>query len=92
MPAEPWPVGVSIAGDIEYRKGVTQDVYRARVRWQDPFTRRRKSLSQACTTLGEAESWIAELQQVASAAVDPIIATMTLEDYGESIMPWRCGG
>jgi hypothetical protein len=47
MAGEPWPVGVPVAGDIEYRKGVTQDVYRARVRWKDSFTNRRRSLSQA---------------------------------------------
>jgi hypothetical protein len=53
----------------------------------DPFAQRRKSLSQVCSTVAEAESWIAELQQLVLAGVDPLIATITLGDYGESIMP-----
>lgn len=92
MRVEPWPVGVTITADIEVRKGVTGDGYCARVRWMDPFAQRRKSLSQVCSTVAEAESWIAELRQLALAGVDPIVATMTLGDYGESIMPLALRG
>ena len=77
MRAEPWPIGVSIRADIEVRKSVTgEEVYRARVRWMDPFYRRRKSLSQVCSTMAEAESWIAELQQLAQAGGDPLVAVI----------------
>lgn len=58
----------------------------------DPFALRRKSLSQVCSTVAEAESWIAELRQLAVAGVDPLIATMNLGDYGESIMPLALRG
>jgi integrase len=85
MPAEPWPVGVSLSADVEDRKGVTEG-YRARVRWMDPVTHRRRSISQVCRTVPEAETWIAELQQLALAGVDPATATMTLAAYGESVM------
>jgi integrase len=64
MRAEPWPVGVTLAADIEDRKGQA-DGYRARVRWTDPDTHRRRSLSQACRTVAEAETWITELRQLA---------------------------
>jgi integrase len=85
MPAEPWPVGTALNADIEDRKGATEG-YRARVRWNDPATGRRRSLSQACRTMAEAESWIAELRDLAAAGVDPETVTMTLAAYGESVM------
>jgi len=85
MPAEPWPVGTALNADIEDRRGVAEG-YRARVRWNDPFTGRRRSLSQACRTVAEAESRIAELRDLAAAGVDPQTVTMTLAAYGESVM------
>ena len=85
MPAEPLPVGVSISADIEDRKGVAEG-YRARIRWIDLATRRRRSVSQAFRTVPEAEDWIAELQQLARAGVNPGAATMDLATYGESVM------
>jgi integrase len=85
MPPEPWPVGVPLRADVEDRKGVT-DGYRARVRWNDPATNGRRSLSQACRTVAEAENWIAELRRLALTGVDPARATMTLATYGESVM------
>ena len=44
MSAERWPVGVSLSADIEYRP-TRPEPYRARVRWTDPATKRRKSKS-----------------------------------------------
>jgi len=85
MLAGPMPVGVRLTADIEDRKGLIVG-YRARVRWIDPVTHRRRSISQVCRTVPEAETWIADFQQLALAGVDPATATMTLAAYGESVM------
>jgi hypothetical protein len=85
MLAEPLPVGVTLSADIEDRKGVAEG-YRARVRWIDPATRERRSVSQACRTVTEAEDWIRELQQLALVGVNPEAATMDLATYGESVL------
>ncbi|MCP2341014.1 tyrosine-type recombinase/integrase [Actinomadura rupiterrae] len=82
---EELPIGVSLSADIEYRPG-RRKPYRARVRWIDPVTRRRRSLSEAQESEDEAEDWIGELQRAASAGIDPARATMTLADYGASVM------
>ena len=85
MSTERWPVGVSLSADIERRAGLAE-AYRARVRWIDPVTRRRKSKSQVCTSVEAAEEWIAAIQGLAQAGVNPDTATMTLAVYGEAVM------
>lgn len=51
------PLGVSLSPDIEYRPDRPHP-YRARVRWVDPVTRRRKSRSEAADSSEAAEAWI----------------------------------
>ncbi|SNS72172.1 tyrosine-type recombinase/integrase [Actinomadura mexicana] len=79
------PVGVSLSADIEYRAGRPRP-YRARVRWTDPATRRRCSVSESVETEDQAEDWIDEIQKGARAGIDPATFTMTLAEYGESVM------
>jgi integrase len=79
------PVGVSLASDVEERGGGRQP-FRARVRWIDPSTKRRRSKSQAAATAEEAQAWLDGMQRAARGGVDPISATMTLEAYGEACM------
>jgi hypothetical protein len=50
-------VSVSLSADIEYRPD-RPEPYRARVRWIDPATKRRKSKSQACPSEQAAPDWI----------------------------------
>jgi len=85
MATERWPVGVPLSADIEYRTD-RPEPYRARVRWIDPTTKRRKSKSQACSTEQAALDWIAAIRRVAEAGIDPETATTTLATYGDSVM------
>ena len=69
-----------------------RDRYRARVRWIDPTTKRRKSKSQACSSEQAALDWIEAIRRVAQAGIDPETASMTLATYGESVMPLALRG
>jgi integrase len=91
MSARSWPVGVSLSADIEHRPD-RPEPYRARVRWVDPATKRRKSKSQACSSEQAALQWIEAIHRVAQAGIDPETASMTLATYGESIMPLALRG
>jgi integrase len=91
MSAGRWPLAVSLSADIEYRAD-RPEPYRARVRWIDPATKRRKSKSQACSSEQAALDWIEAIRRVAQAGVDPETASMTLATYGESIMPLALRG
>jgi integrase len=91
MDTERWPVGVSLSADIEQRAGLVE-AYRARVRWIDPVTKRRKSRSQVCTSVDAAEEWIVAVRRLAEAGVNPDTATMTLVAYGDAIMPLALRG
>ncbi|MFI0454136.1 tyrosine-type recombinase/integrase [Actinomadura sp. 6N118] len=82
---EQLPLGVSLSTDIEYRPGRPKP-YRARVRWTDPTTGRRKSLSEAKKEEEEAAAWIDEIQVAARGGIDPATATMVLVEYGDSVM------
>ena len=79
------PVGVSLAADVEHREDRRQP-YRARVRWVDPATKRRRSRSESFGTAEAAQDWIDAMQRAARGGVDPIAATMTLADYGDAVM------
>src|SRR4249920_2348348 len=70
MSADSWPVGVSLSADIEHRPDRAEP-YRARVRWIDPVTKRRKSKSQACSSERVALDWIEAIRRVAQAGIDP---------------------
>jgi hypothetical protein len=79
------PVGVALATDVEIlSSGVKR--YRARARWTDPATRRRRSVSECFADPEGAQSWIDAMQRAARGGVDPTSATMKLAAYGEAIM------
>jgi len=79
------PVGVSLSADVEHRPG-RPDPYRARVRWVDPVSRRRKSKSASVRTEELAQAWIESMMRAARGGVDPTAATMTLAAYGDAVM------
>lgn len=76
------PIGIKLAGDIEERSD-RRTPFRARVRWTDPVTRRRPSISQQCETREDAEAWIEGMQRAAAGGIDPTAATMCLNEYGD---------
>ncbi|MER5865909.1 site-specific integrase [Kitasatospora sp. NPDC002040] len=79
------PIGVKLSTDIEFRPQYTNP-YRARVRWTDPATGRRPGRSEMHPTSEAAEQWITDMQRLAVRGVTPDTATMTLAEYGESVM------
>ena len=79
------PVAISLSSDIEVRDGLA-DAYRARVRWTDPHTKKRKSISETFATRVEAEEWIGTAQGAAGRGVDPHVAAMTVAEYGTANM------
>ncbi|WP_103944484.1 tyrosine-type recombinase/integrase [Thermomonospora echinospora] len=85
------PIGVSLSVDIEHRPD-RRLPYRARVRWTDPGTKRRRSKSEAVETIEAAQAWIDTLQRAAQAGIDPMTATMALAAYGETVMPLALRG
>ncbi|MGD9935675.1 MAG: tyrosine-type recombinase/integrase [Dehalococcoidia bacterium] len=80
------PLGVKLHDDIEVRPGAGADGYRARVRWYDPTTRRRRSKSETFSTEEAALSWIDSLRRAAAGGVEPERFTQTLREYGDSVM------
>jgi hypothetical protein len=76
------PIGVKLAVDVEYLAD-RPTPYRARVRWTDPSTGGRPSLSHSCETEDQAAEWIRDMQRAAANGVDPNAALMTLAEYGE---------
>lgn len=83
-PQQP-PIGVPLSPDVEFRPGRSKP-YRARVRWVDPITRRRRSKSTSTDTPEAAQAWIDGMLNAARSGIDPLAATMRLVDYGESVM------
>jgi integrase len=81
MPRQRPPITVSLAADVEYLAD-RPTAYRGRVRWTDPNTGRRRSLSTSHKTPEEAAAWANEMRIAAAAGVDPATATITLADYG----------
>ncbi|MFG2116640.1 hypothetical protein ACGFRB_29050 [Streptomyces sp. NPDC048718] len=77
------PIGVRISADVEHRRN-RANPYRARVRWFDPETKRRMSLSEAKQDEDEANAWINSVLEAAAAGLDPSLATMKLAAYGEA--------
>jgi hypothetical protein len=80
------PVGVRLSSDIEERSDYGRRPFKARVRWTDPVTKKRPSLSEPFESREEAEAWIARLVRFAAQGVDPKTATMTLAEYGAANM------
>ena len=85
------PIGVSFSADIEYREGRPRP-YKARVRWVDPLTKRRRSLSESAVDAEAASAWIAVMRDAARAGLDLDMAVKTLASYGEIVMPLAVRG
>ncbi|MFD4788982.1 tyrosine-type recombinase/integrase [Streptomyces sp. NPDC058459] len=79
------PVGVRLSTDIEYRPD-RPNPYRARVRWFDPATKRRLSLSEGKADEDEAQEWLQDIIEAAQAGLSPTLATMKLAEYGDANM------
>ncbi|WP_228989370.1 site-specific integrase [Streptomyces sp. DH8] len=79
------PVGVRLTTDIEYRPD-RLNPYRARVRWFDPVTKRRLSLSEGKADEDEAQEWLQSIIEAAEAELSPSLATMKLAEYGNANM------
>ncbi|MFF7532948.1 hypothetical protein ACFZB2_28155 [Streptomyces bobili] len=79
------PVGVRLSTDIEYRPDRPHP-YRARVRWFDPATKRRLSLSEGKADEDQAQEWLQDIIEAAQAGLSPSLATMKLAEYGEANM------
>ncbi|MGW4441904.1 tyrosine-type recombinase/integrase [Streptomyces sp. NPDC004682] len=79
------PVGVRLSTDIEHRPD-RPNPYRARVRWFDPATKRRLSLSEGKADEDEAQEWLQDIIKAAQAGVSPSLATMKLAEYGDANM------
>lgn len=88
----PPPIGARLHADIERRPGVEGPAFRARVRWYDHTTRRRRSKSETFATEDAAHSWIATLKAAAAGGVDPQRFTQTLSAYGDAVMPLALRG
>ncbi len=85
------PVGIELRGDIEERPDRPQP-YKARVRWSDPRTGGRPSKSESFGDRDAAQAWIDTMQRLARSGVHPNTATMTLTDYGDSVIPLAMRG
>jgi integrase len=85
------PVGVTVRGAIEDRPDRPLR-YRARVRWTDPASGKRRSKSEAFIAEERAHAWLDQMQRLAMAGVHPETATMTLAEYGNSVMPLAMRG
>lgn len=83
-PQQP-PIGVRLSTDVELRMGRTRP-YRARVRWTDPTSKRRRSKSTSVVTPEEAQAWIDGMVNAAQGGIDPLASTERLTEYGESVM------
>ncbi|WP_308297016.1 MULTISPECIES: hypothetical protein [unclassified Streptomyces] len=79
------PIGVRLSTDIEYRPD-RPIPYRARVRWTDPTSKRRQSLSEGKDSEEEAQEWLQAIIEAAHAGLSPSLATMKLAEYGEANM------
>ncbi|MEV0314528.1 tyrosine-type recombinase/integrase [Nonomuraea fuscirosea] len=79
------PVGVPLSCDVEYRPD-RRKPYRARVRWIDPVSKRRRSRSEAADTSEQAEKWLEEMEAAAGAGLAPDLAAAPLSEYGRRVM------
>lgn len=91
MTAPGIPVGVALHGAIEDRPDRPLR-FRARVRWTDPGSGKRRSKSEAFLTEAPANAWLEQMQRLALGGVHPDTATMTLTEYGDAVMPLAMRG
>jgi len=79
------PLGVKLSDDIEYLPN-RPTPYRARIRWTDPVTGKRPSLSESCETQDQAQAWIHAMKRLTAGGTDPDAGLMTLTEYGTANM------
>ena len=79
------PIGVALSIDVEYRPERSKP-HKARVRWSDPQSGKRRSLSESHSNEENAASWIDAMKRAAAGGLDPTTATMSLAEYGEANM------
>ncbi|MBW4717426.1 tyrosine-type recombinase/integrase [Saccharothrix obliqua] len=79
------PLGVKLSDDIEYLPN-RPTPWRARVRWADPATGKRLSLSESCQTRDQAQAWIDDMKHYVAGGTDPDAGAMKLTDYGNANM------
>ncbi|WP_333769199.1 tyrosine-type recombinase/integrase [Streptomyces sp. IBSBF 2435] len=79
------PTAVPLAHDIEHRPG-RKLPYKARVRWVDPHTKRRRSMAKMHAGVDAAQEWIDALLASAGRGIDPATANQTLAEYGTAHM------
>ncbi|WP_218592726.1 tyrosine-type recombinase/integrase [Pseudonocardia oceani] len=85
------PLGVLLHGAIEERPDRPLR-FRARVRWTDPASGRRRSKSEAFAAEELATAWVDQMRRLALGGVHPGTATVTLAEYGEAVMPLALRG
>jgi integrase len=85
------PIGVQVRSNVEYRSDRAKP-YKARVRWVDPVSKRRASTSESFAEEVDANNWVSRMKRAAAHGVDPLTATMKLEDYGNANMPLALRG
>ncbi|WP_367132621.1 MULTISPECIES: tyrosine-type recombinase/integrase [Streptomyces] len=79
------PIAVPLSPDIEHRPERPLP-YRARVRWTDPHTRERMSLSESAATSDLAQAWIDTVTTASLRGADPSVSMQPLAQYGEANM------
>jgi hypothetical protein len=72
------PLGVRLTADIEEVRAPRGTVWWARVRWHDPESGRRESITRSHSTHEAAATWITQLLNASRTGVD---ATQTLAEY-----------
>ncbi|MFI9202166.1 tyrosine-type recombinase/integrase [Streptomyces sp. NPDC053048] len=82
---EQLPIAVPLSPDIEHRPDRPLP-YRARVRWVDPHTRERRSLSESSATIDQAQGWIDTVTAASLRGVDPSVSMQPLAQYGDANM------
>lgn len=79
------PLGVRLNPDIQVLEG-RELPYKARVRWTDPATKKRRSASQVVGSVEAAEAWIDAMERAARGGLDPSESTKSLREYGNAVM------
>lgn len=84
MAEQSLPIAVKLSADVEFRPD-RRTPYRARVRWVDPATKKRRSCSEAFATEEAAGAWVERMGKAANRGVTPALATMTVAEYGTTV-------
>jgi integrase len=78
------PIGIRLSSDVEFLGTGRTHPYRARVRWSVNGQRRSKSF--CAPSLEAAKEWLTSMTRAAQMGLSPTSATMTLGEYGETVM------